>query len=271
MNYWIFSNHRAGEYEDSIWDTSRILETRRWYFRQNNPNATAVRKGDWVIARIYGVDYFAKFRCRSAFTIDTKHGSRSHKVGYIKIEQLDGFDPPLPQGLVIDEISNKNVRNKIIRVNKADFDRIELARRVYKRMGGSGMPFPGIHAINHSFTDLEKIFSVGRIDWMAALKDMKGVYLITDISNGKKYVGSAYGGEGLWSRWGCYIETGHGGNDELVKLIRRRSLDYARKNFSFSVLEAMAQGTADDVVQGRETHWKKVLLTRDRDHGYNRN
>lgn len=75
----------------------------------------------------------------------------------------------------------------------------------------------------------------------------------------------------MWSRWACYIGTGHAGNDELVKLIRRRGLNYARRNFTFSVLEAMAKGTADDVVIGRETYWKQVLLTRDRKHGYNRN
>jgi hypothetical protein len=267
MNYWIFSNKAADYYGARKWDTVSILKSKRWYFGNDNPNVWSVEDGDHAIFRIYSNEYIARFKVRGEFTKDPSERG----IGYFRMTNLTMFDPGLPQQLVQAELSNQNVRNKIISVTKDDFDRIELARRIYTRMGGSGMPFPGIHEINHRFSVLEKIFEVGRIDWKAALKDMKGVYLITDTSNGKKYVGSAYGGAGLWSRWGCYIGTGHGWNDELVRLIRRRGLSYARRNFNFSILEAMAKATADEVVISRETYWKQVLLTRDRDHGYNRN
>ncbi len=267
MNYWIFSNKVADYYEASKWDTGSILKSKRWYFGEDNPNVGNVEDGDQVIFRIYSNEYIARFKVRGGFTRD-----RSDRgVGYFRMAGLTMYDPGLPQQLIQAEISNQNVRNKIIRVTKEDFERIELAHRVYTKMVGLGKPFPGINEINHSFSVLEKIFEVGRIDWRAALMDLKAVYLITDTSNGKKYVGSAYGDTGLWSRWGCYIGTGHGWNDELVRLIRRRGLKYARRNFNFSILEAMAKGTADDAVIGRESHWKQILLTRDRDHGYNRN
>lgn len=29
-------------------------------------------------------------------------------------------------------------------------------------------------------------------------------------------MGSAYGGTGIWSRWACYVATGHGYNDEFT-------------------------------------------------------
>jgi len=117
---------------------------------------------------------------------------------------------------------------------------------------------------------LESIFAIQRADWKAALENTKGVYLITDTSNNKRYVGAAYGVTGLWSRWGCYIYTGHGYNDELTKVIKKHGIDYARKHFRFALLEQRTMKTDDLVIIERETYWKNVLLTRE-PHGYNKN
>lgn len=133
----------------------------------------------------------------------------------------------------------------------------------------SGESFPGVERINHDFGTLEAVFRAERADWKAALENVKGVYLIADKSNGKKYVGSAYGDAGIWSRWSCYMGTGHGWNDELVKLRRDKGNEYAREQFRFSVLEVMVKSTPDETVLAREAHWKKALLTRE--HGYNKN
>jgi hypothetical protein len=134
----------------------------------------------------------------------------------------------------------------------------------------SGETFPGIEQINHGFGSLEAIFHSQRLDWKSALQSMKGVYVVSDKMNGKQYVGSAYGDGGIWSRWACYMETGHGWNDELMKLLKRRGgRKYARQQFVFAVLEAMSMTTPDSVVQEREDHWKHVLLSRE--HGYNKN
>ena len=95
------------------------------------------------------------------------------------------------------------------------------------------------------------------------------MYLICDKSNGKKYVGSAYGDAGIWSRWACYIGTGHGWNDELTKLVDEKGIEYARNNFKFSLLEIMTMTTSDQSIIERESFWKNVLLTRE--YGYNKN
>jgi len=110
---------------------------------------------------------------------------------------------------------------------------------------------------------------VERPDWKAALQSVKGVYLIVDKDNGKKYVGSAYGAFGLWQRWGCYIGTGHGWNDELTKLINKKGIEYARKNFRLSLLEYRPAYTDDQEIMSRENYWKEALLSRK--FGYNRN
>lgn len=122
-----------------------------------------------------------------------------------------------------------------------------------------GEEFCGFENIEHSFSQIEAVMRQNRTDWKSALENVKGVYLITDRKNGKMYVGSAYGESGIWSRWSCYINTGHGGNDQLSKLIRSKGLGYARENFYFSVLEFRPMRTDDQAIIDREQYWKRVL------------
>lgn len=134
----------------------------------------------------------------------------------------------------------------------------------------TGAKFPGYEDINCDFVTLETVFRMGRPDWKAALENVKGVYLIADKSNGKKYVGSAYGEAGIWSRWQSYINTGHGWNDELTQLIEREGIEYARQNFRVSLLEYRPARTDDQLIIAREVFWKEALLTRV-PLGYNKN
>ena len=134
----------------------------------------------------------------------------------------------------------------------------------------TGEGFCGYEDIDIGFPMLENLFSVQRSDWKGALESVKGVYLVTDTSNGKRYVGSAYGDGGIWSRWANYIETGHGNNRELIKQIKSSGIEYARKYFRFALLEQRAMNTADNVVIEREQYWKRILLSRG-DYGYNKN
>jgi len=133
----------------------------------------------------------------------------------------------------------------------------------------SGEKFCGYESINHPFSTLRAILRSEKPDWKASLMAVKGVYLIIDISNGKTYVGSAYGEAGIWSRISCYMNTGHGWNDELVKTIDQKGIDYAMANFKFSILEVFAFNASDEFIFERESHWKNVMLSRQ--FGYNKN
>ena len=104
--------------------------------------------------------------------------------------------------------------------------------------------------------------------WKTALSSVKGVYIITDKSNGKIYVGSAYGESSFWSRWSLYARNGHGGNKELKRIIREKGLKYA-SNFQFSILEVRSNITDDEEIIKREAYWKNVLKSRE--FGYNEN
>jgi len=141
----------------------------------------------------------------------------------------------------------------------------EILREPY-----SGRPFPGFENIDLSFEELETLVRNYRSDWQAALASVKGIYLISDITTGKRYIGSAYGDQGIWSRWCNYVTTGHGGNVELRAMASDPTLDYCRKAFRFALLEFRPAITPDDVILARESFWKGILLTRG-DYGLNRN
>lgn len=142
---------------------------------------------------------------------------------------------------------------------------LEILREPY-----SGRAFPGFEDIDLSFEELETLVRNSRPDWKAALSSIKGVYVISDVSTGKRYIGSAYGDQGIWSRWCAYAASGHGGNVELRALVSDPTLEYCRKAFRFAVLESRPAQTPDDVILAREGFWKRIFLTRGID-GLNRN
>ena len=128
--------------------------------------------------------------------------------------------------------------------------------------------FPGFKAVHLTKGELDVIVRQSLESWRTALQNVGGVYLIADKSDGRLYVGSACGEGGIWQRWCSYAMTGHGGNVELKNLLQEKDSGHA-ENFCFSVLEiADIHASAQDILQ-RESHWKRVLHTRE--HGHNRN
>ncbi len=137
----------------------------------------------------------------------------------------------------------------------------------------AGEDFPGYSNIDHSYKALEKLWGDFKPDWFSALAHCQGVYLITDTKTGLRYVGSAYGEDGIWSRWTCYFKTGgHGNNILLKKLLKSKAngQNYARKYFKFSLLEQASSRDSEQYIILRESFWKQVLMTRGK-HGFNEN
>lgn len=123
--------------------------------------------------------------------------------------------------------------------------------------------FPGYEKINISWFDMKR--TLEKDTWKTALQNQKGIYLVTDISNGKMYVGSAYGENMILGRWKSYLNTGHGGNVGLRKL----TIEHIQQYFRFSILDIYKSTTDDQIIIDRENYWKEVLQTRQ--FGYNEN
>jgi hypothetical protein len=92
------------------------------------------------------------------------------------------------------------------------------------------------------------------IHWRRTLSEWRGIYYISDVSDGKGYVGSAYGNDNIDGRWQVYAITGHGNNVHLR--------DRSPENLRFSILQLVAQDMEMDEVIALEANWKNRLNTR---------
>jgi hypothetical protein len=126
-----------------------------------------------------------------------------------------------------------------------------------------GVDFPGYDKVRLSFEQLAAVVKNHKRDWVAALENQKAVYLITDKSSGKQYVGSAYGDNGmLLQRWSNYVEDGHGGNKLLKEVIDTCGFDYVKKNFQYAILENYNARVDKRIILERESWWKETLGSR---------
>lgn len=124
------------------------------------------------------------------------------------------------------------------------------------------VPFPGFDRLTLDYAQLQAVMRELRYaSWRTALASVGGIYLITDTSAGRHYVGKADGAESIRQRWNAYAANGHGGNVEL-RNINPTSL-------RFSLLRVFDPATPTQEIDAAESHFKHALDSRR--HGLNRN
>lgn len=164
--------------------------------------------------------------------------------------------------------ADRTTMNIVMRDKKA-ISRLTVKTILEQPYDETETEFPGYENLNLSWSELKYVLNLKT--WQTALKNQKGVYLITDTATNKRYVGSAYGDTMLLGRWQSYAENGHGGNRELKALVETQGLDYVKNNFRYSVLDIYKSTTDDKTILDRESWWKEVLLTRNPKFSYNAN
>lgn len=117
---------------------------------------------------------------------------------------------------------------------------------------------PAWQDVNLNWTQLKNLTATRR----NVFSQWRGIYFIHDASDGRGYVGSAYGETNLLGRWLGYSKTGHGGNS----LLKGRNPE----NFRFSILQLLAHDHDPTDVIRIENSWKERLHTR-KPHGLNEN
>ncbi len=107
-------------------------------------------------------------------------------------------------------------------------------------------------------------------DWRTALSEVQGIYLITDASNGKQYVGKADGAKRILGRWTSYTRDEHGGNVALRGLAFTSAGDgtpttrtHHARHFVFSILRVFGPSTSSTEVNASESHYQRALMTRE--------
>ena len=183
------------------------------------------------------------------------------------LELLDKYSS-LVERLVVEY--KKHQGDKQAKIPTRLIEEIDVVEILEKRYVESDIDFPGYDKVKLSFRELSDIINNNVRNWKNYLSAAQCIYVVTDTSNEKLYVGSTYGSEGIWQRWSAYVKTkGTGGNKELDKLIRENP-DYAFDNFQFSILESFINTDGNEqLILDRETYWKEVLKSKE--FGYNRN
>ena len=122
--------------------------------------------------------------------------------------------------------------------------------------------FPGWDKVHLSHKELTEIINNpnGNKDWYEYLSRHSGVYVIFDSSTGNQYVGSASGGNGIWSRWEGYAKSGHNGNKAL-KVLAKKNEDFAN-NFTYSLHHVFPRTVSKNDVLYYESLLKNKLGSR---------
>lgn len=180
------------------------------------------------------------------------------------------FLAPLNDRLVVEWDTPRSWHRSAAAASAARMPVLEIADR-------DKVQFPGFDGVLLSYYQLRDMVEDPRYaDWRAALSEVQGIYLITDSTNGKQYVGKADGAERILGRWTAYARDGHGGNVALRELAlasatgegTRTKTDHAR-HFVFSLLRVFGPSTPSSEVNSAESHYKAALMTRK--FGLNRN
>ncbi|GAA3593317.1 GIY-YIG nuclease family protein [Agrococcus terreus] len=156
------------------------------------------------------------------------------------------------------------------------YDRLQesrLAPEVYELAPDVKLgTFPGYQNVRLRHHELQRIIANDEPSWKDALSSVKGVYVITDLSDGALYIGSASGeANGLWQRWSSYADVWNlsGGNKGFEDLRSSAGDGHLIEHFQYSILEIFDPKTSAATVLQREAFWKQALDTRR--HGMNHN
>ena len=240
------------------------------YVREHTPvNANLLIQADYVIAfvadgkysRFAGVyQVFGEDKRIKVLSEDPK--KKYEEKIFLKVLRLRAFEP-LGGRVLVDW--GGLAAQRWLQWFRGDKKVLRIDQGIIRMM----IPFTSYNDVLLSFKELKNLIETDNVEWRDKLKAVNGIYGIADQSNGKLYVGSAYGNEGIWGRWKIYVETnGHGNNDMLVEIINNNK-DYAWDHFQWFILETFPLNVTDDYAVHRENLYKEKLCTRK--FGYNIN
>lgn len=187
------------------------------------------------------------------------------------IKELDAF-----KDVLIVEFTNKP--QNYFYVNRDILDDVAIDQILPVPYKERQFQFPGFNNVSMGYKNLNHVID-GK-EWKNALSGVYGVYVITDTKNGKLYVGSAYGDEGVYGRWKTYLKDGYDKDEEssndqypnkgLRELVKAEGIGYIKEHFQYSLLEMFPKTElGKKQALERESYWKEVFASRE--NGYNRN
>ena len=207
------------------------------------------RKDEWIFAGIY-----EKISVEKIF-VKKIEGQDKYQYKY-ETKLLNIYEDLI--GRLVLRYVKPHPQNTYLTLKKV-FDKLEIVELLHDTV--TLEEFPGFENVDITYSKLKNIIDSEDDSWKSALSNMQGIYLISDVSNGKLYVGAAYGKDAFWQRWTDYAKNGSGGNKKLKKELEKIGFDYVN-NFRYSILEVYSKhNKTEKYIMNRESHWKKILQT----------
>ena len=251
--------HKDNRKEQLIEGESVVGNPYEWYIkdRQTFINYQAEQSED----RFKDVDYIVSFigeegttaRMVGVYRVLGHDEEKMKRIAngrfFYRMEEVPGFDE-LNERVIIDWGKSAITWHQWL--HKNDKDVVAIERK------GIDWVCPDYEEIMLSYEQLQRIFNDQISVWKNKLSSSNCIYVISDSMSGNLYVGSTYNREGIWGRWKDYASTGHGGDVELVKLLEADP-DYAKKYFTWAILQVLPLGIQDEKAISIETLWKNKL------------
>lgn len=216
----------------------------------------------------YIVSFIGEEQCLCRFAGVYRNYGRKHKTqsgSFYDLKEVPGFEILKNQVVIewgkgaLSWMQNWSTKKEVVRIDQV-FDNEEIPF------------FTRYEDVLLSYSQLKKV--VADKEWKTKLEACNCVYVISDKSNGKQYVGVTCKGSkagmkgGILSRWTEYAETGHG-EDVSLKELCEANPNYAENYLQWSILETLPLSVIPKVAIDIETRWKDKLLTKV--FGYNNN
>lgn len=236
-------------------DDYRWIEMNSWKTKQANNNyADAEYVLTFAQYYPYGNNYYM---FGGLYKIEKIMPETYNEVGYNLILQNEFKDYIKRLIIKLDRPIARDIYNKPFENVQRDFN-----PEIYELTPSARLAdFNGYNNVLITHKDLQLIAKYEPPEWKNALENVKGIYTITDISNGKIYIGSATGENGIWQRWNSYANELTGGNKAFIELINDNGEEYIKNNFVYSILEIFDKKTKDSYIIQREEFWKRVFQT----------
>lgn len=264
-------NMNAGDVNKRAWDMlleddTEWLNMNRWKTKHPNNN---LNYAEYLIALAqyypYGPQYFIF-------------------GGLFKVEKMmpEIYDAP-GYNLTLMEDYREYIKRLIIKIDKPigrdlynrKYENIQeqLNPEIYELAPSTKLGhFLGYQNVSLMHKDMQHIIQRDEPIWKEALSNVKGIYVITDTSNGNLYIGSASGNtDGIWQRWSDYASLNNltGGNKEFIQILNEKGSEYITQHFRYSIIEIFDTKTKVETVIERENYWKNVFDSKN--HGMNHN
>ena len=255
-------NMNAGDIDFPAWeylrdDDQQWENMNAWKTKQANNN---LNNADYLLSFAQYHPYGSEFYIFGGmYKVEKITPEVYGQVGY-KLTLIENFTEYRKRLIIkLDRSIGRDIYNKPYNTVQRDFN-----PEIYELAPSTKPdPFPGYNNVLLRHKNLQRIFNQETPEWKRVLSFVKGIYCITDISNGQLYIGSASGDSGgIWQRWSAYanVKDLTGGNKTFIEL-KKSGADHLIDNFTYSIIEIFDMRTKKEDILKREEYWKRVFQT----------